>query len=31
MTWFRADKRILWFRPSQNEDLTPVVKNFLNI
>ncbi len=30
-TWFRADKRILWFRPSQNEDLTPVVKNFLNI
>ena len=30
-TWFRADKRILWFRPSQNEDLTPVVKTFLNI
>ena len=30
-TWVRADKRILWFRPSQNEDLTPVVKYFLNI
>ena len=30
-TWFRADKRILWFRPGRNKELESPVKEFLGI
>lgn len=28
-TWFRNDKRILWFKPSQKKKMETLVKNFL--
>ncbi|WP_294447775.1 tRNA (adenosine(37)-N6)-dimethylallyltransferase MiaA [uncultured Mailhella sp.] len=30
-TWFRADKRILWFRPGEHRNLEAPVKEFLGI
>ncbi len=30
-TWFRADKRILWFRPGQNSELDSPVREFFGI
>lgn len=30
-TWFRADKRILWFRPGQNAELEAPVREFFGL